>query len=148
MANVTAPNLRGKGISATKYTKAGQPKRSGNWSAVTIHHQSMQSKDYDVYLRQDKETGIETLVLEHGTPLAAVLGEFGEMIATLIMRDPNFKSYYREGEYKGLGNGKGYEANMSIRKLNGSIYWNMGRFARLRMEIYTDGDFVFNFPNY
>ena len=148
MAQVKAPNLRGKGQSATKFTKAGQPKRSGNWSAVTIHLQSMQSKDYYVFLHKDEETGIETLVLEHGTPLAAVLGDYGEMIATLAMRDPNFTSYRREGEFKGLGNGKGYEAHMTLRKLDGSIYWNRGRFALLRMEIFTDGDFTFNFPNY
>ena len=48
MAHVVAPNLRGKGISTTKFTKDGKPKRSGNWSVTTIHFQSLQFMDYHV----------------------------------------------------------------------------------------------------
>lgn len=148
MAHVTAPNLRGKGQSATKLTKAGQPKRSGNWSAYEIHRQSLQFKDYYVYVHTD-ETGIERLVMEDRTTLLAdVIGEFGEMIENLALLDPHFNSYRREGEFKGIGNGKCYEAHMTLRKVNGDRYWNQDRFAILRMEIYTDGDFKFNFPNY
>lgn len=143
-------SYRGKCHSKSKMTKAGQPKMAGNFSYQTFHYESLQTKDYDVYLHQDKETGIELLVMaDEKTPLANVLGgDYGEMIATLALRDPNFRSYHRDGEYKGLGNGKAYEAKMILTKLRGGIYWNMGRYAKLRMEIYTDGDFRFEFPEY
>ena len=141
-------SYRGKCHSKSKMTKAGQPKMAGNFSYQTFHYESLQSKDYYVYVHTD-DTGIERLVMEDRTTLLAdVIGEFGEMIENLALLDPHFNSYHRDGEFKGIGNGKGYEAHMTLRKVNGDRYWNQDRFAILRMEIYTDGDFKFNFPNY
>lgn len=143
MAHLTAPNLRGRGISKTKFTKGGQPKRSGNWSALTIHAQSLQSKDYVVWERVDPETGIKILIVGNETPLSYLMGE---LVMTLAMNDPHFDFYRREG-IKTVG-GKAHSANMTLRKAKGSPQWRMGRWGMYREEIYTDGDFVYPFPEY
>lgn len=146
MENVFAKrNFRGKGISATKFTKAGEPKRSGNWSAQTIHHQSMQYKDYYVRLLQS-ESGIKILLVGDHTPLSRIMGD---AIEELAINDEHFSSYVQSGEYKGLGNGKSYEARRTLRKLNVRKSWYFDNRAFLyREEIYTDGDFTYNFPEY
>lgn len=139
---VTAPNLRGKGISKTKFTKAGDPKRSGNWSALTIHQQSLQSRDYRVWIKT-YEDGIQVLMVGDHTPLASLMGE---QLASLALSDPYFQSYYREG-VKTMGKKK-YDANMRLCKSK----WNGNLFVKTwgiyREEIYTDGDFDYQFPEY
>ena len=142
MAHVIAPNLRGKGVSETKFTKSGQPKRSGNWSAATIHYQSLKSKDYPVWVKEF-ESGIKILVVGEKTPLPYIMGE---KAMTLALGDPHFDSYRRSGE-KTVGN-KPHEAHMTLTKSKIKYYIDKYRWGTLRMEIYTDGDFDFEFPEY
>ena len=146
MAHVVAPNLRGKGISTTKFTKSGDPKRSGNWSASTVHRQSLQYKDYDVMYKED-EDGIKHLVIGDHTRLADIMGDG---VAALAMFDKHFDTYVQSGKYEGLGNGKGYEARRTLRKRQNFREWYPGEAPtfRYREEIYTDGDFTYNFPEY
>lgn len=139
---VTAPNFRGRGWSYTKRTKLGDPKRSGNWSASTIHHQYMQHKDYRVWV-QKYESGIEVLMVGDHTPLSRLMGE---QVASLAMKDPYFRSYYREG-VKTVGN-KQYEANMCLSKGKGSPIWLSLHWGTYREEIYPNGDFEYIFPEY
>ena len=143
MANVIAPNLRGKGFSATKLTKSGDPKRTGNWSAATIHYQSLQSKDYPVFVKT-YENGIQVLMVGENTPLSYLMGE---QIASLAMSDGYFESYRRSGQ-KSIG-AKKYDANMTLRKYKGkSSMWLQNKWGTYREEIYTDGDFKYQFPEY
>jgi hypothetical protein len=148
MAHLVAPNLRGKGISKTKFTKTGEPKRSGNWSVQTIHHQSLQSKDYPVYLKKN-ESGADILIAGEHTHLYDIMGGLVEHLA---ISDENFSQYYQEGEFKGLGNGKAYQSFRSLTKnrLYGRRGWYFGPEPKftLRLGIYTDGDFDFPFPEY
>lgn len=146
MARVIAPNLRGKGISATKFTKAGEPKRSGNWSAEKVHYQSLQYKDYEVMYKED-ESGIKHLVIGDHTLLSSVMGEG---VAALAMFDKHFDSYVQSGEYHGIQNGKGYEAHRSLTKRKVIHAWYPGEAPTFtyRETIYTDGDFTYNFPEY
>lgn len=139
---VTAPNFRGKGFSRSKFTKTGDPKRAGNWSANTIHSQSLQYRDYRVWV-QKYESGIEVLMVGDKTPLASLMGE---AVASLAMKDPYFRSYYREG-VKTVGT-KQYEANMRLNKSKGSPIWLSLHWGIYREEIYTDGDFNYQFPEY
>lgn len=145
MAHVVAPNLRGKGVSTKKFTKAGEPKRSGNWSVSTIHNQSLQSKDYLVWVKTYKETGVEILMVGDHTPLSSIMGE---KIATLAMNDPHFEWYRQRGKNKTIGNGKEYEAHKTLRKYEGSSFWLRYKWGVYREEIYTDGDFDYLFPEY
>lgn len=142
MAHVVAPNLRGKGISTTKFTKSGDPKRSGNWSAETIHYQSLQSKDYPVWVKT-YENGIQVLMVGENTPLSYLMTE---QLMSLALNDPYFDMYRREGE-KTVG-GKKHTACMTLRKSKGSRIWLQDRFGTYREEIYTDGDFDYQFPEY
>lgn len=147
MANVVAQNLRGKGISATKFTKAGEPKRSGNWSASAIHYQSLQYKDYFVRMIKSQETGIKMLIVGDNTPLFKIMGDLVEQLA---INDEHFASYRQEGEFRALDNGKGYKSAYTLRKSTmAARSWQIDTKAfTLRCEIYTDGDFTFNFPEY
>ena len=148
MAHVLQPNLRGKGISKTKFTKAGEPKRAGNWSALTIYHQSLQTKDYYVRLVESKETpGIKILIVGDHTPLFKIMGDLVEQAA---IHDEHFYSYRQEGEYKAIGNGKAYKSAYTLRKNPmAARKWTIDPHAFiLRCEIYTEGDFAFNFPEY
>lgn len=139
-------SYRGKCESKSKVTKDGKPKRSGNFSYITFHAQSLQSKDYDVF-RIIKDDGIENLVVGE-TPLAAIFGEFGALVETLAMRDDNFKEYRREGVHSHCG--KQYECRMTLKKIvDSNRYWKgNNRLFKLRIEIYTDGEFTYNFPEY
>lgn len=139
-------NSRGKGTSLTKFTKTGDPKHAGNWSAQNIHRQSLQYRDYYVKLLKS-ESGIEILIVGDHTPLARIMGE---TVATLAMRDPNFESYRQQGYFKGINNGRSYEAFRTLRKNNKYINsWQHNPHAFiLREEIYTDGDFKYYFPEY
>ena len=144
MANVCAPNLRGRCYSTHgKLTKTGDLKRSGNFSTVTLHSQSLQYRDYPVWIRTDKETGIEILVVGEKTPLAFLMGE---QLASLAMNDQYFDYYRRAGVKKVIS--KEYEANMTLKKSKGSRLWLMDRWGTYREEIYTDGDFTYHFREY
>lgn len=142
MAHVVAPNLRGKGISTTKFTKSGDPKRAGNWSAETIHYQSLQSRDYPVWVKT-YENGIQILMVGKQTPLSFLMGE---MVASLALTDKHFDYYRRVGVNK--TGGKAHDANMTLRKNQIKSYWNKDRWGIYREEIYTDGDFDYQFPEY
>ena len=136
---------RGKGVSKNKLTKAGEPKHAGNFSAYTIHSQSLQYRDYYVRLLTS-ESGIKVLIVGDHTPLASIMGE---MVEELAKNDKHFDFYRQTGEYRGIGNGKGYEANRTLRKLNHRASWTIDNRAFLyREEIYTDGDFKYYFPEY
>lgn len=141
MAHVVAPNLRGKGVSETKFTKAGEPKRSGNWSYQKVHQMNLQSKDYRVR-EITFESRIKCLIVGDNTPLAQLMGE---TVATLAMNDEHFESYTRKG-YKTVGVKK-YEAKMVLTKAN-CLYSYMNYKFLYREMIYTDGDFNYNFPEY
>lgn len=139
MAHVAAPNLRGKGISATKFTKDGEPKRSGNWSVSTIHYQSLQFRDYQVRYENGR------LIVGDHTPLADVMGKMGYEIEELAKNDEYLKAISREG-YAPIG-GKKYESRKILtRTLRRYSIYDV-RYV-YREEIYTDGDFDYNFPEY
>ena len=141
MAHVVAPNLRGKCASETKFTKSGEPKRSGNWSYQKVHQMNLQSRDYRV-CEVVFESGIKCLIVGDNTPLAQLMGE---IVATLAMNDEHFDSYTRKG-YKTVGVKK-YEAKMVLTKAN-CLYSYMNYKFLYREMIYTDGDFNYNFPEY
>ena len=142
MVHVVAPNLRGKCASETKFTKSGEPKRSGNWSYQKFHQMNLQSRDYRVR-EVVYESGIKCLIVGDNTPLAQLMGE---IVATLAMNDEHFDSYIRKG-YKTVGVKK-YEAQMVLRKAN-CLYDYLDKYKFIYREmIYTDGDFNYNFPEY
>ena len=130
-------DYRGKGVSKDKLTKDGRPKRAGNFSYSTIHHQSLQSRDYYVVLKDG-----QLIVGEH-TPLSQVMGD---LIATLALTDAHFGSYVQDGEKTVAG--KKHEAHRRLTRYNARYsYLDAIRFI-YREEIYTDGDFDYNFPEY
>lgn len=133
----TNRNFRGRGISQ-KLTKDGKPKHAGNWSAQTIHIQSLQSRDYHV-----KRIDGELIVGDH-TPLSQILGE---TVAQLVASNERFNAYVECGT-KTVGR-KQYDAERSIRRYlpYGSHVWIDFEFI-YREQIYTDGDFDYNFPEY
>lgn len=143
MAHVVAPNLRGKGISETKFTKSGDPKRAGNWSVETIRRQSLQSRDYPVWIKTYQETGVQILMVGECTPLSYLMGE---QIATAVTNDPHFNMYRRSGTRK-VG-AKEYDAYMSLTKFTGGSIWLRNKWGIYREEIYTEFDFDYQFPEY
>ena len=142
MGKQETPNYRGKGSSETKFTKAGEPKRTGNWSYFTIHHQSLSCKDYRVKYKE-YESGVKILVVgKNDTPLSQIMGEH---VATLAMQDPNFDCYKQSG-YKQFGN-KQYNTFRELRKSRLHHWWDEYEFV-LREGIYTDGEVKFEFKEY
>lgn len=139
MAYVQAPNLRGKGISQTKFTKSGYPKRSGNWSVSTIHSQSLQSRDYKVKLINGR------LIVGEHTPLTRVMGKSGSLIEELALQDEFLHDIIRSGYTK--INGKEYESRKRLMKTHYHYSMEDVRYI-YREEIYTDGDFDYSFPEY
>lgn len=139
MAHVVAPNLRGKGISATKVTKDGRPKRSGNWSTSTIHYQSLQFRDYKVLFENDR------LIVRNSTPLADVMGKMGYAIEDLAKEDQFLNTIVREGYTKYRG--KEYESRKRLTRTVFKYSFEDVRYI-YREEIYTDGDFDYSFPEY
>ena len=143
-------DYRGKCTSThDKRTKSGDLKMSGNFSASTFRMQHLQSRDYKVY-RRTLESGVEILVVGERTPLSQVfadLGGYGEMVAMMAMRDPNFESYTRTG-YKRIGE-KYYEVCQVLRKCTyvWKGYMDAHEFTYREM-IYTDGDFDYKFKEY
>lgn len=137
MANYN--NYRGKGTSRDKVCKGTNiPKHSGNYSYSTIHHQSLQSKDYHVRLKDGK------LIVGDHTPLTKI---FPAELVQLALTDENFKLYCQTGTH--THGGKQYEANRSLSKFN-ACGWHtyLDYQFTLRVEIYTDGDFEYTFPDY
>ena len=134
MAQQVAPNFRGKGKSTAKVTKNGEPKRSGNWSASSIRHQTMQSKDYCVYAK-----GGAWIVGDH-TPLDELMPGMTE----ILKNDPYFASYHQEGVH--THGTKQYEAHKTLTMCKHMHY----RLYSLiyREIIYTMGDFEYTFPEY
>lgn len=137
MGKQVQPNFRGKGTSRDKLTKDGQPKHSGNWSYSTIHSQSLQHQEYHV-----RRINGELIVGDH-TPLSKIFSP-GIVFET---NNPHFSSYTERGT-KTVGI-KQYEARRTLWR-----FWAYGSHMYLnyefvyREEIYTDGDFNYNFPNY
>ena len=145
MAHIQAPNLRGKGISKTKFTKIGEPKRSGNWSVATIHYQSLQSRDYRVRY-WTLESGVQILVVgDNKTPLADIMGK---QIANLAMFDKHFEQYTQSG-YKEIGTRK-YEVFRYLRKnrVRSIAYGKEDVEFTYREAIFTENDFNYTFPEY
>ncbi len=135
MGKQMTPNLRGKGYSS-KLTKDGKPKHAGNWSAITIHYQSMQFQDYAV----KRIDGI--LVVGNETKLSDI---FPEELVRIIDADPNFESLSQVGTH--THNGKQYEARRSLRRVIRYCAYSEREYI-YREEIYTDGDFKYNFKEY
>lgn len=131
-------NYRGKGVSRTKTCKGTDiPKHSGNYSYSAIHAAFLQSKEYRVTL-QDHH-----LIVGESTPLAEV---FEPALLSAIESDPYFESYTQRG-VKTVGN-KQYDAQRTLTKYK-SRYNYLNNIKYLyREQIYTDGDFDYNFPNY
>lgn len=148
MGQQIAPNFRGKGRSATKFTKNGEPKHAGNWSERSMHYQSLQSKDYYVRLLESKETaGIKVLIVGDNTPLYQIMGD---MVEQLAINDPHFYMYRQAGKYDKIRNGKKYDCSYTLTKNPlAAKSWMINPHAfMLRVEIYTEGDFKYNFPEY
>lgn len=125
-----------KGTSTTKFCKNGQPKHSGNFSYETVHRNSLQSKDYRVHLRDGK------LIIGEHTPLES---KFPEQLVWLALNDPNFNSCIRTGTVP--YNGKRYEARQRLTRYESQYAYLDYKFM-YREEVYTDGDFDYNFPEY
>lgn len=134
----TNRSYRGKGTSR-KLTKDGQPKHAGNWSFQAIHAQSLQSKDWHV----KRGANGELIVGDH-TPLWKIMGE---AVATLAETNDRFNEYVECGK-KEVGR-KQYDAQRSLKRFlpYGSHVWIDYEFI-YREQIYTDGDFDYNFPEY
>lgn len=139
MEKMKAPNLRGKGISATKFTKTGEPKRAGNWSVSTIHFQSLQFRDYKVKLEDGR------LIVGDHTPLADVMGVMGNEIEDLAKNDEFLQIIVRQGFAK-IGSKK-YESRKRLTHINSRMGIDDVRYI-YREEIYTDGDFDYQFSEY
>ena len=132
-------DYRGRGVSATKVCKhTGKPKRAGNFSYATIHRLSLQFKDYPVTMRND-----ELIVGDH-TPLMCVMPR---AVVELALTDTHFDVYIESGIVK--HGGQEYEAHRRLTRnaLYGRSIWSHNLF-KLRLEVYTDGEFDFNFPEY
>ena len=136
-------DYRGRCFSTSgKRTKAGDLKMSGNFSRATFRLQSMQYKDYPVR-RITCESGIEQLVVgDTKTPLALIVGE---EITNLAMKDRCFDLYVQRDVLRIKDNKKEYEAVRTLRKCK---YSRTANEFTLRLEIYTDGDFDYNFKQY
>ena len=132
-------NFRGKGTSRDKFCKGTDiPKHAGNFSASTIHYQSLQQKDYKVRMKDGQ------LIVGDHTPLSDILPE---ALVTLAITDPNFKTYSQSGEHS--HNEKKYEAYRTLTKFS-AFGWHsyLDYSFILHIGIYTNGDFDYQFPNY
>lgn len=132
-------NYRGKGVSRDKFCKGTNiPKHAGNFSYSTIHYQSLQSRDYRVRVKNG-----QAIVGEH-TPLDKILSP---ELVRIILNDDNFKHYSQTGTH--THNGKQYEAGRSLTRFGAyATHIYLDYQYTLRIEIYTDGDFDFQFPEY
>lgn len=137
MGKQIAQTYRGRCQSATKVRKDGQPKRAGNFSAATFRSQQLQSKDYRVTMKDGHlVVGTHTYLLEI-MPLAVV---------QLAMEDQFLDTIVRKGTI--TRNGKEYECAKRLVAFHAK-YSYMGDVRFLyREEIYTNGDFIYDFPEY
>lgn len=150
MGKQTTPNLRGKGISSTKYTKSGEPKHAGNWSVATVHNQSLQFRDYPVciktyddgshYVQVGNHTSLATLMCDKNHP------EIGQLIEQLILADAFFGEYKQIGTHT-LPHGKKYEVWRSVRRHQAHGWWGWDSYV-YREAIYTENEFTYHFPEY
>ena len=131
--------MRKQGISRNKFCKGtGIPKRSGNFSQITLHYQSLQHQTWRIWYQGGH------LVVGNHTPLLAL---FPAAIVELVMNDELFSTYEQRG-YKTI-NGKKYEIVRSITRFAGAEIRGYLHFNFIYREaIYTDGDFDWNFPEY
>lgn len=132
---------RGKGVSTTKFCKDGTPKHAGNFSPTTIHYQSLVSKDYPVK-RMLLDDGTETLVIIGKTETRPLAEFMPQSVVDYVLSDPFFKSLSREGTIP-VGK-KQYECFKELRRL--TYKYMDGREWTLRLGIYTDFEFNWNFP--
>ena len=122
-----------KGVSKTKFCKlTGEPKRSGNYSPAL--HMHFCRRTYCVYLR-DGEFYVERTPAKNLLPPA---------IIELMLTDRFFKCYEQEGVYEHAG--KKYKCWRKVFKpfIRG---YGCSEF-NFSMEIDTEGDFEFVFPEY
>ena len=131
-----ARDYRGKGTSKTKVSKCGEQKHAGNFSYQTIHYQSLQSKDYFVC----NQNGV--LIVGKETLLSELMGAD---VMQLALTDEHFSAYYQDG-VKTIGN-KEHEAHKRLTKIRSRYRYTEAEFI-YREEIYTDGDFDYDFPEY
>ena len=139
MGKQVATTFRGKCESTSKKSKSGMPKHSGNFSYATFHKQSLQSMDYRV-----KRAANGHLIVGDHTPLLSILPT---AVVSLAMHDPSFDSI--KLRWHKTINGKQYEACKRLTRQSsyGAKCWLDFEFI-YREEIYTDGEFDYNFPEY
>lgn len=131
-------DYRGKGVSADKVCKGtGIPKHAGNFSYSSIHARSLQSKDYHVTLKN------HTLIVGENTPLSDF---FKPQIIELLFIDPLFSSYTQNGLIE--HNGKTYESVRTITKYHARYTYLSDIKFILRIQVYTDLEFKYEFPCY
>lgn len=145
MGKQMTPNYRGKGVSRSKFTKSGEPKHSGNFSYQSVHVSSLQSRDYQVTLKKDKD-GDPILIVGNSTPLCKVMPQ---EVANLALHDKFLDTIVRSG----LADirGKKYESRKTLTrfKTHFRLWAPEERVLFIyREEIWTDGDFIYEFPNY
>lgn len=151
MGKQELPNLRGKGISSTKFTKAGEPKRAGNWSAAAIHMQSLQSRDYPVHIKT-YDDGSQVVQVGNHTRLCDIMRNkdgypaIGELIEQLILTDAFFGEYKQVGTHT-LPHGKKYEVFRSVTRHKSHGPWGWDHYV-YREAIYTENEFNYTFPEY
>ena len=136
MGKQNVPTFRGKCESSTM-AKSGRPKHAGNFSWHTHHEQSLRFKDYRVWRTADGH-----LIVGEHTPLLSLVPT---EVVQLAMFEPTFDNITLRW-FKTVG-GKRYDANKHLSRFNGGRGWNDFEFI-YREEIYTDGDFNYDFPNY
>ena len=119
--------------------KDGRPKHAGNFSYATLHMQSRQSKTWRVWRAENGHL----MVGEH-TPLLCLLSAQAVQFA---MDDHTFTCM--EFRTNKVMFGKQYEACQRLTRSNERGLWYGGECLYFYTEeIYTDGDFNYQFENY
>lgn len=138
MGKQETKTYRGKCFSETKKRKDGQPKRAGNWSAQSYFYSSLQVKDYRVFERNG------VLIVGDHTPLTTLLPA---EVVWLAQNDPNFAEYKQDGTQP--HDGKNYQARRILTRFKsvGTELYCGWRYL-LRLEIFNEHEFVYEFPEY
>lgn len=119
--------------------KDGRPKHAGNFSYATLHAQSKQAESWKVWITDEGHL----MVGEH-TPLLCLLSPIAVQFA---MDDHTFTSL--EFRSHRIMFGKQYEVCQRLTRFTEHSYWHDRRYAYIYTEeIYTDGDFKYQFENY
>lgn len=144
MGKQTTGNYRGMCESTSgKVTKNGEPKHSGNFSYDAFRRQNLKTRDYFVYLRKT-EDGEPILIVGDHTPLAKLMGA---CVAELALIDTSFSMYRQDGEH--TYGCKKYEAHKILTKSKADMTWVIDPYEFVyREEIYTDGEFEYQFIEY